>query len=109
MLASSPIVAEIYGSEGWVTTDPVYVCPTGLKFSQVEGPTLTWQDESGIKDRDGLCYEATVAAKCIATGLLEPPQYTLDQTLATLGLIDQIRTQLLAQGRSWTPPEAGTK
>jgi predicted dehydrogenase len=42
----------------------------------------------------GLIYEAAAVARCIAAGEKEVPQFTLAETLQTLKLIDEIRTQL---------------
>jgi dihydrodiol dehydrogenase / D-xylose 1-dehydrogenase (NADP) len=42
----------------------------------------------------GFVYEAAAVARCIAAGKKEAPQYTLEETLLTLKLIEEIRTQL---------------
>lgn len=42
----------------------------------------------------GFAYEAAAVARCISKGLKEAPQYTLDETLTTMRLIDDLRSQL---------------
>ena len=42
----------------------------------------------------GFAYEATVVARCIAAGKKELPQYTQEETLTTVRVIDEIRSQL---------------
>ena len=42
----------------------------------------------------GLAYEAAAVARCIASGKTEAPQYTLNETLTTMRVIDELRSQL---------------
>jgi len=42
----------------------------------------------------GFAYEAAAVARCIAAGKIEPPQYTHDDTLNNMRMVDQIRSQL---------------
>jgi len=42
----------------------------------------------------GFCYEAAAVARCIASGKTEAPQYTLQDTLLNMTIIEEIRTQL---------------
>jgi dihydrodiol dehydrogenase / D-xylose 1-dehydrogenase (NADP) len=42
----------------------------------------------------GFCYEAAAVARCIAAGKTETPQFTLQETMLNLKLIDHVRTQL---------------
>jgi dihydrodiol dehydrogenase / D-xylose 1-dehydrogenase (NADP) len=42
----------------------------------------------------GFAYEAAAVARCIAAGKTECPQYTLNETLVQIKIMDQIRTQL---------------
>jgi dihydrodiol dehydrogenase / D-xylose 1-dehydrogenase (NADP) len=42
----------------------------------------------------GLAYEAAAVARCIAAGKTEAPQYTLQDTLNGMAIIDELRNQL---------------
>ena len=42
----------------------------------------------------GFAYEAAAVARVIAAGLTEAPQFTLEETLLNMKLIDEIRSQL---------------
>lgn len=42
----------------------------------------------------GLAYEAAAVARCIAAGKLEAPQYTLQETMTNMKVIDELRLQL---------------
>jgi dihydrodiol dehydrogenase / D-xylose 1-dehydrogenase (NADP) len=45
----------------------------------------------------GFAYEQAAVARCISKGLKEAPQYTLQETLNTMELIDELRSQLGVQ------------
>lgn len=42
----------------------------------------------------GLAYEAAAVARCIAAGKTEAPQYTLNETLTNMKVVDELRSQL---------------
>jgi len=42
----------------------------------------------------GFCYEAAAVARCIASGKRETPQFTLEETMLNLRIIEEIRNQL---------------
>jgi dihydrodiol dehydrogenase / D-xylose 1-dehydrogenase (NADP) len=42
----------------------------------------------------GLSYEAAAVARCIAAGKTEAPQYTLNETLTNVRVVDEIRSQI---------------
>jgi predicted dehydrogenase len=107
MLAQAPITATVYGSGGYVALDETFVIPSGLQFAQAEGPRLAWRDASGIADRGGLAYEAAAAARFIAEGRVDSPVYSLDESLSTLAVIDEVKRQIVAAGEVWTPYDSG--
>lgn len=45
----------------------------------------------------GLAYEAAAVARCIKAGKTEAPQYTLQETLMNMKVIDELRLQLGVQ------------
>lgn len=45
----------------------------------------------------GFCYEAAAVARCIASGKREVPQFTLEETMLNLKIIEEIRSQLGAK------------
>lgn len=42
----------------------------------------------------GFCYEAAAVARCIAAGKTQTPQYTLQETLVNMTMVEEIRSQL---------------
>lgn len=46
----------------------------------------------------GFCYEAAAVARCIAAGKREAPQFTLEETMINLKIIEEVRNQLGVKG-----------
>ena len=113
MLAESIEETVVLGTKGRLTIQSPCHCPTRLTVSlkaRGRGQTAEELDYhfSLPEDTDeitkaggyyypnsaGFCYEAAAVARCIAAGKTEAPQYTLEDTLVNMTLVDEIRSQL---------------
>lgn len=116
MLCETPEETVVVGSKGRMKIEGPGHCPTKLTVElkaegrgQV-GKTLHFEyplpkDTPEIvaargfvyPNSAGFCYEAAAVARCIAAGKKEAPQFSLEETLLNLKIIEQIRDQLGVQ------------
>jgi predicted dehydrogenase len=89
-----PITAMVAGSNGLKLEVEPFVGPGGFRIGRADGGNAYWEDETGMRWRDGLCYQAAAVAQHVADGLLEAPEHPLDATLDVLATIDEARRQL---------------
>lgn len=116
-LCETPEETVIVGSKGRMKIESPGHCPTKLTLEIKAqgrgqlGQKLTFdyplpEDtkeivESGgyfYPNSAGFCYEAAAVARCIASGKREAPQFTLEETMLNLRIIEQIREQLGVKG-----------
>lgn len=93
-----PITAMVAGSDGLRLDVEPFVAPGGFKIGRIDGGAAHWEDETGMRWRDGLCYQAVAAAQHIADGLREAPEHPLDASIEILSIIDEARRQLGVTG-----------
>jgi dihydrodiol dehydrogenase / D-xylose 1-dehydrogenase (NADP) len=113
MLCETPEETVVVGSNGRMKIQGPGHCPTKLQVElkaegrgQV-GKTLNFEyplpkDTPEIlaaggfvyPNSAGFCYEAAAVARCIASGKKEAPQFTLDETILNLKIVEQVRDQL---------------
>lgn len=91
LLSETPTTAAIAGSEATLTIDGPFYQPGGFTLSSPTGRRLR-HDEPGI-GHAGLHFEAAEAARRIAAGELGSPLRPLADTIATMGVMDEIRRQ----------------
>lgn len=96
MSVDLPITAMVAGSNGLRLEVEPFVGPGGFRLGRIDGGNAYWEDETGMRWRDGLCYQASAVAQHVADGLLEAPEHPLDTTLDILATIDEARRQLAA-------------
>lgn len=90
MFADTPTVASVSGTLGRVELRSPFLMPDG--FDLVKGDERhSWSDESGLRLREGLCWQAVAVAQHIADGLTESPIHSLDDSIAIMGLLDEAR------------------
>jgi predicted dehydrogenase len=90
--AASNNPAAIYGSEARLEIDGWFYTPGGFTVTAHDGTVLE-RYESPIDGR-GMQYEAAEVGRCLAAGLLESPALPLDETLAIMATLDEIRRQI---------------
>eukprot|EP00440_Ansanella_granifera_P076905 gb/GFBE01083457.1/.p1 GENE.gb/GFBE01083457.1/~~gb/GFBE01083457.1/.p1 ORF type:complete len:273 (+),score=55.91 gb/GFBE01083457.1/:1-819(+) len=83
-------------------------CPTRMTVSKVDGargkfreedidfplPKLPAGQEVNYPHSEGMLYEVQAAEQCLAEGMLECPDYRLDESLAVMRLMDSYRRQM---------------
>ncbi len=94
MTVDLPITAMIAGSNGMRLEVEPFVGPGGFRIGRADGGNAYWEDETGMRWRDGLCYQAAAVARHVADGRLEAPEHPLDASVAVLAVIDEARRQL---------------
>jgi dihydrodiol dehydrogenase / D-xylose 1-dehydrogenase (NADP) len=113
MLCESVEQTVVIGTKGRLTIQSPGHCPTSLHVSikaqgrgqsaeEVQYDYALPEDTEEIKkaggyfypNSAGFCYEAAAVARCIAAGKTEAPQFTLQETLVNMTMVDEIRSQL---------------
>jgi predicted dehydrogenase len=91
-----PTRASISGTEGVLLVDAPFFTPSGLGLREAvfNGTGPQWKDETGIKGHEGLCYQANYLAQYVSQGLLESPIHTHEETVAIIGIGEEIRRQI---------------
>ena len=91
-LAASNNPAAIYGSEARLEIDGWFYTPGGFTITAHDGTVLERFDTPPAGR--GMQYEAAEVGRCLAAGLLESPGLPLDESLAIMGSLDEIRSQI---------------
>jgi predicted dehydrogenase len=92
LAAASNNPAAIYGSEARLEIDGWFYTPGGFTVTAHDGTVLERFDTQPAGR--GMQYEAAEVGRCLAEGLLESPVLPLDETLAIMGTLDEIRRQI---------------
>lgn len=98
IFAETPTVAAINGTRARAELRSPFLMPDGFDLV-TKNSRETWTDSSGLRLRDGLCWQAVGVADHIAQGLTESPMHSLDDSVAILSILDLMRHAVLA-GRS---------
>jgi predicted dehydrogenase len=93
LLARSPTRAAIVGTDARIEIDSVWYQPSSFTVISRDGQVLERYDETAV-GHDGLRHQAAEAVRCLRAGLTESPQLPLDETLAIMGTMDEIRRQI---------------
>jgi predicted dehydrogenase len=89
--ARSPIVLTLAGEHGHLRINAPFFRPSSITL------TLAGAEPSTIPTPylgNGYVHEALEAQRCWREGLIESPRMTHDQTLALMGVLDDIRRQI---------------
>jgi predicted dehydrogenase len=93
MFADTSTVASISGTTARIDVKSPFLMPDGFDFV-VNDEHHPWTDASGLRLREGLCWQAVAVAQHIADGLTESPIHSLDDSLAIIETLDALRAQL---------------
>jgi predicted dehydrogenase len=93
ILTNTKGLASIYGSEGSLLFDESFVFPASFRVVSGDSESL-WADDSGLRGRDGLAWQATALAQYVSEGRTESPLHTLDNSISLMGVIDEVRRQI---------------
>ena len=114
MLGESDEETVVLGTKGRLTLENPGHCPTKLRLipkadghrgSAVEPTLFEYPLPADTEEiinaggyfypnSAGFAYEAAAVARCISAGAKEAPQFTLEETLANIKIIDELRAQL---------------
>lgn len=90
MFADSPTEATISGTRGRIEVRSPFLMPDGFDLVTARG-RITWTDDSGLRLRQGLCWQASAVAQHVADGLTESPLHSLDDSITIMGILDEVR------------------
>ena len=92
LAAASNNPAAIYGTEARLEIDGWFYTPTTFRVVARDGTELERYDapHSG----HGLRHQAAEVGRCLEAGLLESPLLPLDETLAIMTTLDEVRRQI---------------
>ena len=93
IVADTPVLAAIYGTEGSIQFDSAFLFPASFRLVTKDGEQ-TFADESGLSGRGGLAWQAVALAQYVADGLTESPVHSLDDSIALMRTIDEVRRQI---------------
>lgn len=89
--AKSPCRATVVGTEGRIEIDTTFYAPTTFTVVPREGEPWRYDEPH---QGHGLRHEAAEVARCLAEGLTESPVMPLDETVAILRTMDEVRRQI---------------
>ncbi len=92
ILASTPVLLVIAGSEATLTIPDGFSLPGPFSVLRTDGERLDHTEP--LIEYDGLAYQAADVARRITAGELETPYRPLRESIATMALIDEIRRQI---------------
>jgi predicted dehydrogenase len=90
--ARSPNRASIVGTLARIEIDPVWYRPTTFTVSALDGTIVERYDEA--HEGGGLRHQAAEVARCLADGRLESAVMPLDESLAVMRTLDEVRRQI---------------
>ena len=82
--------ARISGSDGWIELPAFMHCPTSITLRRPSGSDVI----DCSFDGDGLRFEIEEVHRCITNGELESAVMPLDESIALMNVLDEIRAQL---------------
>ncbi|QEO08973.1 Gfo/Idh/MocA family protein [Protaetiibacter larvae] len=94
MTTDLPIVGSVTGRDGLSIVAEPFVAPGRFRIERAGGGAAHWEDETELRWRDGLAYQAAAVASHIAEGRTEAPEHPLQTSIEVLGVIDEARRQL---------------
>ena len=94
--AATPMRAWIAGSEGRIEIDRPWYQATSFTLTRTDGGTERYDSPAGIVSGQakGMRFEAAEVARCLRAGRLESPVLPMDETVAVLGALDEVRDQI---------------
>ena len=90
-LAVTPNRAAIVGTDARIEVDPVFYRPVSFDLVRRDG---TVERHEHPRVGHGLRYQAAEVARCVRAGLTESPGMPLDETVAILTTLDEVRRQI---------------
>lgn len=95
MLVTNSGYASVHGTQGSVEFTDYFVFPSRMRIT-VNGTTTEWDDDTGLKGRDGLVWQAVAMAEYLEEGRLQSPLYPMSESIALARTLDEVEAQLRA-------------
>ncbi len=93
--STTPRRAWIGGTQGCIEVDPVFYAPSSFTLTRHDGSSERFESPAaGAGAGKGLRFEAEEVARCLRAGLTESPGMPLDETVAILETLDEVRRQI---------------
>ncbi len=93
LAAKTPTTASISGSLGRIELDGDFYAPGRVRLVAPSGVSITSATPE-LVGHQGLAYEAAHFAQLVADGFTESPRLPLDETVAIIEVLDEIRSQV---------------
>lgn len=94
MATVTPNTASINGTEARLELAGTFYAPTSLRLVDTKGESAQWHDDTGIRDHEGLSWQATAVARFVGEGLLQSPLHPHDEIVAVLATMGEALRQL---------------
>lgn len=85
-------VAQIVGTEARIEIDRVWYTPTSFRVVSPDGDVLE-EFTSEVPGR-GMQFQAQAAERLVAAGADSPDVLSIDETVAIMGVLDEVRRQI---------------
>jgi predicted dehydrogenase len=92
LLARSPTRAAIVGTDARIEIDTVWYQPSSFTVISRDGQVLERYDEAQVGN--GLRHQAAEVVRCLRAGETQSPVLPLDETLAVMRTMDEVRRQI---------------
>jgi predicted dehydrogenase len=93
LAARTPTTASISGTLARIEIDGDFYAPSRVRLVSPSGLTVV-SEPPPLTGHHGLAYEAAHFAQLVADGFTESPQLPLDESLAIMEVLDEIRSQV---------------
>jgi predicted dehydrogenase len=90
--------ATISGTAGVIELDPAFYVVTGFTRRHASAPSVVAETFVPEPVGRGMQFQAVEVERCLAAGELESPLMPLDETVAIMRVMDEIKRQLVAAG-----------
>ena len=90
--SAGPNTAHIVGTEARIDIDRVWYTPTSFRLIAPDGAIL--EDYISQVEGRGMQYQALAAQRYVAAGQTDSDVLPIDETIAIMGALDQIRRQI---------------
>ena len=97
----SPFALLVNGTAGWIAIEPRIHRPERMIVHDASGDEVV---TAAAQPGNGYGYEVEEVARCLRAGELESPHVPLDETVAILEVLDEVRLQI---GVRYTADELG--
>ncbi|MFJ6652977.1 Gfo/Idh/MocA family protein [Microbacterium sp. NPDC091313] len=84
--------ASILGTEGRIDIDPTWYTPTSFRHVGADGEVR--EEFSGAVEGRGMQFQAQYAERLVASGALSGEVLPIDESVAIMGTLDEIRAQI---------------